>query len=131
MKRRLTLHVEFPPPVGIVIRKATRQVEAGRLVGCIHLERSPIGIVCWQHPTMVRCHECAQTHCEAHTVDEEHACDICGGHMPTMASSLLALLQPIEVDALVPIGRGRFAAVGQVVFVGWGACVECMAEVQQ
>ena len=42
-----------------------------------------------------------------------------------ITSALLALLQPIEVDALVPVGRGRVAAVGQVVFVGWGACVEC------
>ena len=120
---------EFPPAVGAVIRKATRQIEAGRLMGCAHLEHDPVGIICWQHPTMVRCHDCAKAHVDAHSQVEEHGCDICGGDMPTSATSLLALVQPVEVDALVPIGRGRSAAVGQVVFIGWGACVECFAEV--
>ena len=121
---------EFPPAVGVVITKAIRQIEAGRLTGCIQLERDPVGFVCWQHPTTVRCRECAQAHIATPTVDEEHACDICGGHMPTSTTSLLALIQPVEVDALVPVGRGCFAAVGQVLFIGWGACVECFAGVQ-
>jgi hypothetical protein len=116
---------EFPPAVGDVIRKAIRKVETGRITGCVHLEDEPVGVICWQHPTMVRCQACASAHVKGHSVADEHGCDLCGEHMPTAASSLLALFQPVEVDALVPIGRGRVAAVGQVIVTGWGACVEC------
>ena len=125
-----TFAAKFPPAVGYVITDAIRKIEAGRIPGCVHLEREPIGIVCWPHPTMVRCHTCSQGHVKAHSDLDEHGCNICGQHMPIAASALLALIQPVEVDALVPVGRGRVAAVGQVVFVGWGACVECF-EVEQ
>lgn len=126
----MLIAARFPPAVGIVIAKAVRQIEAGRLVGCVHLEHDPVGFLCWQHPTMARCHGCASAHVGTHSDAEEHGCDLCGQHMPTAASSLMALVQPIEVDALIPVGRGRSAAVGQVVVIGWGACAECFAEVQ-
>ena len=129
-RRGVLIAARFPSDVAIVITKALRRIEAGRLAGCIHLERNPIGVLCWQHPTTIRCHECASAHVETHSVDEEHGCDICGEHMPTATASLMALVAPIEVDALVPIGRGRSAAVGQVVVIGWGACVKCFAGAQ-
>ena len=68
---------------GPVQEKSTRQIEAGRLTGCMHLESDPVGFVCFMHPTTVRCYKCAHAHIETHTRDEEHACDICGDHMPT------------------------------------------------
>ncbi len=77
----------------------------------------------------MRCPSCHLRHAESHTDAEEYGCDVCGAHMPDTVDLSLIVTHPVEIDALVPIGRGRFAAVGYVVVGGWGACPSHFREV--
>jgi hypothetical protein len=97
--------------------------------GCAHLESEPTGLVCVQHPRLVRCSACTQTHITGHNVQEERHCDICSERLDRPDSAYqVALAHPVEVDTTVSIGRGRRAAVGIVWLFGWAACETCMPE---
>jgi len=100
-------------------------------VGCVHLERQPIGFLCWQHPSVIRCVTCAQRHIAGHTEHVEHSCDVCGGHLdgPDGVGDHIGLAHRAEVDTTVSIGRGRRAAIGIVFVLGWGACPPCSASI--
>ncbi len=95
--------------------------------GCVHLEQQPVGIVCLQHPSTVRCVDCAERHIAGHTEHAEFSCDVCGGHLdgPDGAGDHLGLMHRVEVDTTVGIGRGRRAAIGLVYIIGWGSCPSC------
>lgn len=94
---------------------------------CGHLEDEPIGAVCLIHPTLVRCAACAVRHVAGHTTSQEFDCDICGCRLDRFGDDELAVMlaHAVEVDCTVSIGRGRRAAVGQVVLTGWAACPSC------
>jgi hypothetical protein len=101
-------------------------VRSGRVSGCRHLEHSPVAVGCVMHPGTVRCLPCAEAHTLTHTAAEEHDCDRCAGPLVTEDEHPAAVLvHTVEVDALVPIGRGRHAAVGVLVVGGYGLCAGC------
>ncbi len=121
--------VAHPPEVVAQVEAISRRARRGRISGCSHLDQHPIAGVCLQHPSMLRCLACHGRHGEAHTAAEEFGCDICGAHMPDTVEMSLNMSQPIEVDVVVPIGRGRSAAIGVIVVTGWGACPSHFREV--
>ena len=96
---------------------------ARRGVGCVHLEREPVGVLCLMHPATVRCVACMATHIGTHSYREEMGCDGCDGTLDD--AEFLALAQPFEVDTTVSIGRGRRAAVGVICVIGYGLCDAC------
>ncbi len=116
------------PPAAAVdrIETAMRKARRGRLPGCIHLADVPVAVWCWQHPGRLWCPLCfAGIHVPTHTTVEEFGCDVCGDDLRTVDDLMLALTHRFDLDELVPIGRGRFAAVGPVIIGGWAECAEC------
>ncbi len=122
MKAAETFLTSFPPAIDGKVDAVVRRARRGRIGGCTHLADQPVATVCLMHPTFLRCVACGERHAEAHTAVEEFGCDICGAHLPDADDLSLFLTHPVEVDALVPIGRGRSAAVGVIVVGGWGCC---------
>ncbi len=116
--------VAMPAPIVERIDAIVRQVRRGRVGGCSHLEADPVGMTCVQHPSRIRCGACHLQHGKSHTITAEFDCDVCGKHMPTSTELAVNLAHSVEVDVLVPIGRGRTAAVGVIIVSGWGACAE-------
>ena len=93
--------------------------------GCVHLEHTGTAYLCVQDPRVVYCLRCAAGHVERHTWAEEHACDVCAQALDQGDVPYAALCHPVEVDTTVSLGRGRRAAIGVVVAIGWGACSTC------
>ncbi len=100
-------------------------------VNCVHLESHPDGFLCWQHPSTVRCVDCAERHIAGHTERVEYSCDVCGGHLDGAdgVGDHLGLMHRVEVDTTIGIGRGRRAAIGIVYVIGWGACPGCSSSI--
>ena len=100
--------------------------------GCVHLEHEPIGFLCWQHPSTVRCVSCAERHIAGHTEQVEHSCDVCHGHLDGAdgVGDHLGLMHRVELDTTIGIGRGRRAAIGLVYLIGWGSCPACSNSIE-
>lgn len=130
------------PPIGTVrpmvahpavlarIDAALRRVRSGRVSGCSHLERQPVATLCVAHPATVRCFTCAAAHVAGHSRQDELACDVCG-IIPPADDPWDVLFSAFEVDAIVPCGRGRNAAIGIVRLYGWAICPSCREQVSQ
>ena len=119
---------QIAPPVAHAdrINTAMRKARRGHLPGCIHLADQPIAVWCWQHPSRLWCPECFARHIPTHTTPQEFGCDICGDDMRTVGDVMLAMVHRFDLDELVPIGRGRFAAIGPVIIGGWAQCARCI-----
>lgn len=127
-----TLLAAFPPEVAGQVDAVVQRARRGRIGGCSHLDEQPVALICLKHPNMIRCMACHARHAETHTDAEEYGCDICGAHLPDAVDLALFRTHHVEIDALVPIGRGRSAAVGVIVVGSWGCCpshVHVVAEV--
>lgn len=117
-------HVALPVELAVQVEAIVRRARRGRIGGCAHLDAVPVAMVCLLHPGGLVCPACYRTHSSTHTAAEEFGCDLCGAHMPTGTDMAVNLARTVELDTLVPIGRGRSAAVGVLVVAGWGACRE-------